>query len=109
MIFDEVDVHILREILLNKEISTWQIAKKFNWKEECPKDNDFYDQKNSLINVRLKKMCEAGIMKKHKENNRNVYTMLKDKTEYIKRHRFKDCVSEAISIKDRGKWITLQV
>jgi hypothetical protein len=115
VIYDSLSVHIIKNILKEKEITTWKIAKSFNWIDKKDfwtnhQKDLFWSAKDALIRKRLKAMNKEGFVCIEKNSQKNVYIILSNKVYYQKKHKFPDCFSEALLIKEKNnKWLILQI
>lgn len=114
MILDDLNVFILKQILIEKEINTWKISKKYNWLDvpvfitNNQKDS-FFSGKAGLIQKRLEAMEKENIIKITKENNKKVYEILGDKV-FIKNTKFINRVKPALCILQKNnKWFILEL
>ena len=117
--YTELGLFVIKEIyesgLNNKEISTWGIAKRFQWNGKLVFDNKkdedrFLTRKSNIICKRLKRMSKEGIIKITKERkNKNVYNLIGENVIFKKRCKFPDSCSNAIFIRERDrKWIIFE-
>jgi hypothetical protein len=107
VILDSLDLFILKEILDNKECSTWDIAKKYNWNHQT-KDLD-YTGKSILVGRRLYRMQKEEILKIEKSGIKNVFILFGEKVKKEK-HKFPNGRREAILVQDKDeKWMAIQL
>lgn len=114
----DLDIYIITSIFKashdNKEISTWDMAKNFAWKDKpnlmTPRqENIFYTRKSLTITVRINLMKRYGYVNiNKKENGKKHYELLGEKI--IKKYKFKDREGLALQMKrSDGKWIILEI
>jgi hypothetical protein len=130
MILDEMDKFILVSILdAHKKksiITTWDIAKKFQWSPNDKglffTDNDenkFYTTKSNFIQRRIERLKEMGIVKIEKEPQnstkskkmiKNIYVINGDRIKKSNHQFFNNKTAMALLIKDSSdKWTILEL
>jgi len=118
MIIDELDVFLIRTIaeyaLKEKEITTWDLAKKYDWgknweKLSVLKRKQFLDGQSTRITYRLKRMSEEGIVSIKKDNHKNHFVLDGNRIRCIK-HTFPNGRKNAVLIKDsENKWSAFEI
>ncbi len=120
MILSEIDIFLLQTIaesaLKGKEITTWDLAKKYDWGKNLDnlsvlKKTEFINGKTTVLNYRMKRMAKEGIVSIKKDNNKNHYVLDGNRIRCCK-HTFikSDGQKNAILVRDRdGKWIAFQI
>lgn len=79
MIYHELDLFILDDILGKKDTTTWKIAKEFKWEDkplkfkEKQNFDDFLNKKDKLVRERLKCMAKEGLIKIVRNGGKNIY------------------------------------
>lgn len=110
MIFDDIDLYLLKTIWDKEEIGTWQLAKDY-FKLNC--DCHAIGLKNQLIKDRLTRLSKVGLITitKSKPNgkiSKNIYTLNLKNLE-VGRHHFPDKYAKAICLKINNKWEVFQI
>ena len=106
-------VNIVEASLKKKDISVWELAKKYLWKDKKKdmsilQNTAFYSRKSMRIMRRLESMENSGYLKIEKINGKTKYIINGDKI--INRYRLPDGNKMALSIKgSRGKWIIFEI
>jgi len=118
MILNQVDIFLIRTIaehaLKGKEITTWDLAKRYDWGEEWKnfpvfKKKQFLDLQTTKINYRMKRMAEEGIVSIEKKNKRNHYILDGNRIRCCK-HTFPSGRKNAVLIKDsENKWSAFEI
>lgn len=130
LILDEIDKYIMISILNShkkrKQITTWEMAKKYPWTQQDKglfvtesDETAFYTAKTVLLQNRLKRLEKLGLAKIVKEphtssdgkiSNKNTYFILGDRVKSSK-HKFANKYSQALHIKnsENNKWIIMEV
>lgn len=107
-VLDDLDVYIIETIYTKKEVSTWDIARRYF---EIKKDKSTREihKKLGIIVYRLKMLAKAGLFNISKgDDGKNVYTLLRENIK-VGPHRFADGrYYQAIHIKTDDKWIIFQ-
>lgn len=109
------DLFIIKTIFREKNIGTYNIAKKYKWKDlptlfaSDKIRGDFYDTKSSLINYRLKRMAKEGLavlkINGVGGNRKTEVKLNANKVTYKEKYRLPDRVREVILILDKdNKW-----
>lgn|SRR3990167_2023207 len=119
MLWDKLNLFIISSILeadaQKKKITTWDIAKSWNWEDkplsESSRDKGvFYKTKNNLIKYRFKDMAKEGIMIMEKIDGISQATLIRERVRLAKRHKFPDTYSKAVMIKlFEDKWVIYQI
>jgi len=103
MNWDNLSFFIISEILKEKEISTWDIAKRYSWEDkdnrmDSRQKDRYFDIKNGLIKCRLNKMIIEGFVSKDNK------TFIIDKNKVmIKKHKFPSGIRNALIVLDKSK------
>jgi hypothetical protein len=114
MNIDSLDVYIILKILQSdqkkKEVTTWELAKDYDWGEKYEDKNRFLNQKTSLIKKRLKKMQEEKFVEIVKDfSGHSSFGLVEDKIIYGK-HKFFSGYKDALHIKTpQNKWIIFEI
>lgn len=112
VVFDDLDFFIIKSIYSafdsGKEITTYKIAKEYDWGDENPKDDRFFNSKTNLVSYRLKKMKEEGFVDIEKNGDgKNVYNLIKENV-ILSKHKFPDGYKDAILVDCNG-WCVFEV
>ena len=102
MIYHPIDFFILRSIFKSKtKISTWDLAKKYNWNDSCKKNSSYWRFRCNKILQRLRVMEDAGlIIVLEKE-----YNIIKENVKLKKLKLPDGKIKECLWIKETGnKW-----
>ena len=115
---DDLDLFILHKIidsaLNHKEITTWEIAKAYNWGYTREKTNSFYNDKTNSIKYRLDCMEKDGLVQKEKnldsETKREKIDYIVDgNIKYIQKYKFPDKkIGNCLMVK-KIKWTIYEV
>lgn len=118
MILNEIDLWLLRTIaeyaLKGKEVTTWDLAKKYDWGKRLDnlsvlKRTEFMNGKTTVLNYRMKRMAKEGLVSIKKDNLKNHYVLDSDRIRYCK-HVFpsgrKDCI---MVLGEDNKWSAFEI
>jgi len=115
MILSELDLFILQQIhegdLRKKDVTTWTIAKKYNWGEELNnKGKSSYDGKCVTVGNRCKKMAKEGLIIIEREDRKNNYIIDGSRVKYQRKHKIGNATFPAIAVLDKlKKWTIFQI
>jgi len=103
IIWDKLSFFIVSEILLEKEIGTWEIAKRYDWEDknermDSRQKDRYFTLKTNFIKTRLKKMIEEGFVSKSK----NIFIIDRDKI-MLKKHKFPCGIRDSLIVFDKSK------
>jgi len=108
MIFDELDISILKEFYNLKgnetKATTWTIAMRLF--RDCKNDSE-KRVKHNLIISRTRKM-RGDLFEIKKESGKWIYTLIEDNIRFCK-HRFPDGVRNALLGRIDSKWNVLEI
>ena len=103
IIWDKLSFFIVSEILREKEISTWEIAKKYAWEDknermDSRQKDRYFSVKSNFIKSRLKKMSEEGFV----SSENNIFIIDRNKV-LLKKHKFPCGIRQALIVLDKSK------
>ena len=116
--FDELDFFIMRTIMRDKNIGTYNLAKKYQWNDLpnlfITKRNrtHFFNKKTSIINYRLSRLSKEGlaIIEGQGDGKPRIVKLITNKIIYKEKYRFPDRVKEALLILNKeNKWDIFQL
>lgn len=125
MILDELDLFILltieNHVKNEKEITTYDIAKLFNWKDlnnsklrNAPDRKYFFSGKTMKIAFRLERMSDFGLIEigidKESLKKKKTYTINAYNFDH-KKHTFPSGRKDSVFIRDcsTGKWMIIEL
>ena len=117
MIISELDIYLIKEIaesvLRGEDITTWDLAKKYDWGEDLSKlsvlkRTEFINGRTTSLNYRMQRMSKEGLVTIRKEDGKNHYVLDSDRIRYCK-HKFPSGIKDCIMVLDDNKWAVFEI
>lgn len=112
-IYDKLCFFIINEIITNKEITDWQLAKKYSWDdkplhfENKRMESNYCINKNMCVHNKIKYLEEEGIIKIFRDEKGKISEFALDKNRVIKKRiNLPDGNKERFLIKTKNEtWV----